>query len=163
MQKFSKLSKEEFEKELNNFIIKNPQFKEISNINDFKEKTGYYLLVLDEYKQIYIGTSNTSLRNRIYKHMSENILFENFLFPPIEDNFNIESVKISMEQSKLSINTFRPLDFTRVFIFETTESFDKEEYFIRQFSNKFVSNRIEGGHIYNFNEDCYIKAKFLKD
>ena len=35
-----------------------PEIKEIRNLNDYKKKTGIYIMVLDGYNTLYIGQGN---------------------------------------------------------------------------------------------------------
>lgn len=53
MEHFSRLSVTEFHNELAKFLKKYKDFKEIFNLNEC-EDVGFYLIVLDEYKQVYI-------------------------------------------------------------------------------------------------------------
>jgi hypothetical protein len=67
---FQRLNKEEFNKVLDDFIkldeMKNA--KEIFNLDECKDKQGIYILVLGNYKQIYIGQTKSDLKTRIARH-----------------------------------------------------------------------------------------------
>lgn len=51
MKYFQSLSKEEFNEELNNFITKTKSFTEITDLTSVNGKSGYYIMVLDDYAQ----------------------------------------------------------------------------------------------------------------
>lgn len=57
MNYFHSLSHKDFNEELENFIRENMNFKEITDLTSVDGKSGYYIMVLDEYAQAYIGTS----------------------------------------------------------------------------------------------------------
>ena len=89
-------------------------------------------MVLGEYCQVYIGTSQ-NIKERIRQHWggSKN-RFDRLIFGGIE-------------ASKLSINSFRALDTTRIFVYKTDELYTQEDKYINCFSDKFVCNRLSGG------------------
>lgn len=132
MNFFSKLNKDEFNVELNNFISEYPQFKEVKDLSKYDGKSGYYLMVLDEYKQVYLGTSSNILK-RIREHWTINKPFKSLLYP-----------SNAVETSVLSIATFRALDTTRLYIYESNNTFTKEDEYITFFTPKFSSNRVRG-------------------
>ncbi|MBO5955032.1 MAG: hypothetical protein J6Q13_03605 [Clostridia bacterium] len=131
MEFFKQLNQDEYIDNLNNFLNKNPQFKIVYNLNDFKEKSGYYVMVLEEYKQVYLGTT-TNLFERIKKHWIKQLPFDRLIFGTIKS-------------SKLSIDVFRPLDTTRIYFYETKQIYSLENKYINEFKDKFVLNRTEGG------------------
>lgn len=152
MDYFSRLSTTEFQNELAKFLKKYKNFKEIFNLNECKD-VGFYLMVLDEYKQIYIGVSD-NIKKRIIEHWRKKphcLIFGN------------------KETSKLYIDSFKALDTTRIYIYEdksvestkeiirniycnlnstekmftNTYSFleQEEAKMIRSFDNKYTCNR----------------------
>ena len=58
---------EKFNKYLSSFVKRN-RFKEIDDLKTVSGVEGIYLLVLDEYKQVYIGIS-TDIKKRIMQHL----------------------------------------------------------------------------------------------
>lgn len=62
MAYFKTLDYGEFNESIQLFLNRNNEFKEINDLNESEGKTGYYVMVLDEYYQIYIGTSNNIKR-----------------------------------------------------------------------------------------------------
>ena len=145
---FNKLNKEEFNNQINSFLSNNSEFNELFNLDETKEMSGYYIMILDNYKQIYIGTGK-NIYKRLRRHMSENQEFCNLLWG-------------NTYTSKLSINSFRPLDTTRIFVYYTDDIYNNEDRYINNFSEKFVLNRTGGGIQYLGIEDVVSKAKYRK-
>ncbi len=123
---------------LNKFLKKYSQFKEIDDLSILEGVKGCYIIVLDEYKQVYIGQSK-NIRNRIKQHWSKRKPLNRLVFG-------------SVGKSKISIDSFRALDTTRIFVdVKSEEELDEyEEIYIKKFPNKFICNRISGGNIDNF-------------
>ena len=130
---FSLLNHAEFNAEIDEFIQNNKCFAEVLDLNLNGRKSGYYIIILDEYCQLYIGTSN-DIKRRIMQHWSKNMPFDRLLFGAVDSSI-------------LSIDSFRDLDTTRIFANITEETFKLEDRFINQFSPKYVCNRIAGGKI----------------
>ncbi len=135
MDYFDSLNQEEFEKEIDNFIENNKEFKEISDLTKFMFKPGYYVMVLGKYKQVYVGTTE-DIEKRIITHWQKVKQFDRLIFP-----------WHAVETSKLSIDSFRVLDTTRIFVYTTKDIYSKEEEYIEKFSPKFVLNRVTGGNL----------------
>lgn len=131
MQFFSSLNHADMEKELQNFLKIHPEFVEINDLSQYAKVAGYYIMVLDGYCQLYIGTT-TDIKHRIWEHWT---------FPRPFDRL-IYGTKYS---SKLSIDSFRALDTTRIFVYPTSETYIKENAYIECFSNQFLCNRQAGG------------------
>ena len=131
MRFFSKLDSEEFNRTIENFSRQYPQFIEIKDLNEYRYQSGYYLLVLDKYKQIYLGTTYDICR-RIRDHWTKTKQFDRLIFG-------------SIFTSRLSIDSFRPLDTTRIFVYPTEKIFENEDNFISSFPDKFIINRTKGG------------------
>jgi len=130
MEFFKRLDHVEFEHEIKQFLNKTPFF-EIQDLNEYS-CPGYYVLVLDDYCQIYIGTSS-NIQRRARQHWAGGKLkFDRLICGQIT-------------KSKLSIDSFRALDTTRIFVYPTYNTYSQEENFIRYFSDKFLCNRISGG------------------
>ena len=131
MKFFSCLDSNEFNHTLQKFLQQHPQFVEVKDLNEYRYKTGYYILVLDKYKQIYIGTTN-NICGRIRDHWTKTKQFDRLIFG-------------SIFTSRLSIDSFRPLDTTRIFVYTTNKTFENEDKFISYFPDKFILNRTKGG------------------
>lgn len=135
MEYFSLLNHDVFNKELDKFLKTNQQFVEVFDLNLYDVKSGYYIMILDEYCQVYIGTTN-DIKNRIRQHWSKRKPFDRLLFP-------IGNVDLSI----LSIDNFRAFDTTRIFAYSTKRTYERENDFINQFSPEFVCNRMGGGKV----------------
>lgn len=135
MEYFSLLSHDEFSEEINKFLQNNKMFMEVLDLNLYDRKSGYYMMVLDEYCQIYIGTTE-DIKTRIKRHWTNTKSFDRLLFP-----------MGNVDASILSIDSFRALDTTRIFAYTVNETYSSEDNFINQFSAKFVCNRLAGGKV----------------
>ena len=135
MRFFSSLSHDEFEHEIIQFLQKNIKFKEVYDLKEYDGVSGYYLMILDKYCQVYVGTTN-DIKRRIQQHWINVKSFDRLLFPMYE-----------VEKSVLSIDSFRALDTSRIFAYKTEDTYSKEDTYINTFSEKFSANRIGGGKI----------------
>ncbi len=133
MEYFNSLNKQEFNAALSAGLKKAKEFSEITDLTPYIGKSGYYILVLDNYNQIYIG-STSNITKRVREHWCKIKAFDRLLFP-------MHAVKTST----LSIDSFRALDTTRIYVYCTSKTFDREDEFIRLFPQKFVLNRVAGG------------------
>lgn len=133
MKFYNSLDYKKFDKALSALIKKRKKFKQIYDINDCENIEGIYILVLDEYKQIYIGQSK-NIKKRILQHWRKKKEFDKLIDGRIETSI-------------LSIDAFGCLDTTRIFILETnTWSLDREEEFlINSVNKKYLANRTAGG------------------
>ena len=134
MNFFNSLSEEKFNKRLNSFLKKNRKFVEVTDLNTYKDTCGIYIMVLDEYKQVYIGKSETNIKNRIMRHWSQTKEFDRLIFG-------------WTNESRMSIDSFGALDTTRIFVMETScYVIDKlEDRFVNEFGDQYVLNRCAGG------------------
>ena len=131
MQYFKALDKEEFNIALDSFLSRHPKFKEVLDLNEYKGVPGYYIIVLDEYCQVYIGTAE-DIKRRIMAHWSKNMPLDRLVFGHVD-------------RSVLSIDSFRALDTTRIFAYGTEQLYSKEDDFINDFPDKYFINRTRGG------------------
>ena len=136
MEYFSKLDKTAFDTALSSFLSKYKQFAEVTSLNDFSGVEGFYIMVLDEYKQVYIGKTK-DIKKRIMKHWSNTKPFDRTLFPMYAWN-----------KSTFSVDFFRALDTTRIYAWKKRMSDGIEADLIRNFPAQFCTNRI-GGDITN--------------
>ncbi len=136
MEYFSKLNKADFEEALTAYLSEYKQFVEVTNLNDFSGIEGYYLMVLDEYKQVYIGKAE-NIKRRIQQHWSKTKPFDRTLFP-----------MYAWKTSCFSIDFFRALDTTRIFAWPSILTDGMEDELIKNFPSQFCTNRI-GGDITN--------------
>lgn len=95
---------------------------------------GVYVLILDEYKQVYIGQS-TNIKKRILNHWSNNKEFDKLIFGRVDT-------------SVLSIDSFGFLDTTRIFVIPVNDYYKLdliEHKLIKQIDGKYLLNRTAGG------------------
>lgn len=144
IQHFKELEHCDFENELQKFLKKYSHFKPINDLKDVYYEPGYYLLVLDEYKMIYIGKSS-KIGWRIVKHWSQDKVFDRLIFPVS-----------NVENSLLSIDSFQALDTTRIFAWvrESNRYIEEDRIFnniefdmVNSFPAKFRQNRTFGGGV----------------
>lgn len=133
MNYFSVLDKKEFNNSLNK-LIKKHKFKEVFELNKYNEIMGIYIIVLDEYKQIYIGVSE-NIKHRIMNHWNAKKDFDRLIFG-------------KKDKSILSIDSFGALDTTRIFVknISTVRNlYLEEEKIVADFDSKYRLNRVAGG------------------
>lgn len=136
MKYFSLLDKIEFNKSLECFLQQYKRFKEVTNLTEYAGVEGYYLMVLDEYKQVYIGKSD-DIKKRIMQHWSKTKEFDRTLLP-----------MYAYDKSCFSIDFFRAFDTTRIFVWKKKISNGTEAELIQNYPAQFCTNRI-GGDITN--------------
>lgn len=130
MKFFKKLDHVKFEDEIAQFI-KKTKFFEITDLSEYS-CPGYYVMILDAYCQLYIGTTE-DIKKRIRQHWAGGKMrFDRLICGPIT-------------KSKLSIDSFRALDTTRILVYPTDDIYCYEDNFINYFSNEFACNRTGGG------------------
>lgn len=131
MEFFSKLDRKEFNDALETFLAEHKRFVEITDLKECTKVEGYYLMVLDDYKQVYIGKTK-DIRTRILRHWSATKEFDRTLFPMYE------------YKSCFSVDFFRALDTTRIFIWKKKTTNGIERKLIKSFPAEFCTNRIGG-------------------
>ena len=139
---YTELDSEEFNKNLDKVLKlkKNNGLKKVTDLKEYIGKKGIYIMVLDKYKQIYIGQSKRDVVERIINHWKRKVEFENLLIGKVNE-------------SKLSIDTFGMLDTTRIYIedidplyYNNSEKIDKrEEYLINSIPEQYLINKVGGG------------------
>ena len=98
LSSLKKNTKEGLERELKKLMKQFPEIKEIRNLNDYKKKTGIYIMVLDGYNTLYIGQAE-DIRQRIMRHWSRADYF-----------------------TGTGIDLYKALDTTRIFVLVTSSS-----------------------------------------
>ena len=91
-------------------------------------------MVLEEYKQAYIGITTQRLKQRIEQHWRGKRAFDRLIFG-------------NAEKSIISIDSFGPLDTTRIFVLpyknERKTSIEAyEQRCLREFDNSYLLNRL---------------------
>lgn len=151
MELFKSLQSDEFNSEIDEFLNTFNQFKIVSDLGKYDSVSGYYVMVLDEYKQLYIGTS-TDIKGRIKEHWRKSKRFDRLLFP-------MDNVKGSI----ISIDCFKALDTTRILAYETENIYTIEDTYINYFSPKFINNRVGGGRVNIFEMISSIRTRSMVD
>lgn len=133
---FERLNYDTFDKYLQRFVKKN-KFVKTDDLNVLEGKCGIYIMVLDKYKQVYIGKSESAggMKQRIMTHWSKRKEFGRLL------NGRVET-------SILSIDSFGALDTTRIFYKELRGYQDIDEYeekLVAEFKSDYRLNRVAGG------------------
>lgn len=136
MKYFDNLDYDKFNQYLMRFVKKN-KFIEITDLSEVSKKIGAYILVLDKYKQVYIGisTSKKGIKGRILQHWSKQKEFGRLL-------------NGSVDKSILSIDSFGALDTTRIFYKELKWYQDLDKYegkLVGEFKSEYRLNRVAGG------------------
>lgn len=151
MKYFNLLDYTDFDKCIEEFLIKHSGFHKVENLLDYDGVAGYYMMVLDGYKQVYIGKSN-NIKKRIQTHWSCSKPFDRTLFP-----------MYATETSCFSIDFFRALDTTRIFTWKRNLDDQIEQKLIESFPQKYCTNRV-GGDVSNGIEAlCTLNKRELED
>lgn len=105
MRYFSTLNSEEFNEEINQFLKSHSTFKQVDDLRKYDGIPGVYIMVLDEYKQIYIGITRAKLgiKGRIQAHWHNVKPLDRLIWG-------------SSAYSILCIDSFRAYDTTRIFV-----------------------------------------------
>ena len=128
---FQTLQHEDFEKALSKLIKSNKKIREIFDLDSCKGICGIYVMVLDEYKQMYIEQAS-DIKRRILKHWSTKKPFDRLIFGRVDNSI-------------LSIDSFGALDTTRIFILETYALDSNEKITVGKVPSIYKLNRIGGG------------------
>ncbi|GAB3568574.1 hypothetical protein GCM10027405_30430 [Arthrobacter alkaliphilus] len=128
---FAQLSMMSFEEALNEMLRKHKGLRPVENLTVVDGQIGVYVMVLDGYRQAYIGQA-WDIRKRIKRHWSGTQQFDRLIFP---DNAT----------SILPIDSFRALDTTRIFAAKTTRGDDLEPRLVSTFPSDLLLNRVPGG------------------
>ena len=131
MEYFHSLDFSDFDQKLVEFLQKFNEFKEIKDLREVDGESGYYIMVLDKYCQVYIGTSK-DIKRRIMSHWSKTKQFDRLIFGTIENSI-------------LSVDSFRALDTTRIFVATSDDIYSTENTYIDSFDRKYILNRTAGG------------------
>lgn len=130
MMYFNSLNESKFNSYLEK-QIKKYRFKECNDLKEVDNVCGVYLLVLDKFKQVYIGQSG-NIKKRIYRHWSDKKSLERLIWGDLLNSI-------------ISIDSFGPLDTTRIFYIETYKTYEMEEKIVSRFNAEYLLNRTAGG------------------
>ncbi|GAB3244441.1 GIY-YIG nuclease family protein [Arthrobacter pigmenti] len=130
---FAQVPPASFEEALNDIQREVRSLRPIDDLRSLDGAGGIYVMVLDEYRQAYIGQA-TDIRARIKKHWSGTKQFDRLLWG-------------DKHESVLSIDSFRPLDTTRIFAMRTSRPHRLEAKLVEGFPPDYLLNRIGGGRM----------------
>ena len=133
MRYFDSLDPDEFQKELLRLIISRKDIRQVVDLRDYDGVQGVYILILDDYKQMYIGQS-IDIKKRILRHWSTTKAFDRLIFGNVNNSI-------------LSIDSFGPLDTARIFAcqLDWRELDSVERQLINKVDKRFILNRTAGG------------------
>ena len=131
MKYFNSLEFDKFNKYLETFI-KKKKFIEVTDLSKYKGISGVYIMVLDKYKQVYIGISESGIEERIRIHWNTKKKSDRLIFGQA---FN----------SVLSIDSFGALDTTRIFVKTDDDLYYCENKYVDEFEEMYLLNRTIGG------------------
>ena len=134
MAYFAQIPHTDFEDVLQEMLAKNKRLRPVTDLKTLDEEWGVYVLVLDEYRQAYIGQSSWDMRKRIKAHWNGTKQFDRLLWGGVEE-------------SVMSIDSFRALDTTRIFAAKTINYNSLETRLVRSFPPDYLLNRIGGGAV----------------
>lgn len=128
---FRQLSGKDFLEALIGMLGKHKNLRPVTDLAAFDGVEGVYIMVLDLYKQAYIGQAS-DIRMRIKRHWSGTKQFDRLIFP-------------DKETSVLAVDSFRARDTTRIFAAKTTRGLQLEQSMVSTFPPDFLLNRVPGG------------------
>jgi hypothetical protein len=131
---FAQIPQESFDEVLDELLRKNKRLRPVTDLKSLDEEWGVYVLVLDEYRQAYIGQSSWDMRKRIKAHWNGTKQFDRLLWGGVEE-------------SVMSIDSFRALDTTRIFASRTINYDALETRLVNTFPPDYLLNRIGGGAV----------------
>lgn len=131
---FASLDRDEFDASLQRAVARRRGMVEVTDLTKWDGKPGLYVMVLDEYAQVYVGATDHpgGIMARIQQHWRGTHPFDRLIWP-------------DEKTSILSIDSFRALDTTRIFALRCSNGFDRENQLLGDIPSKFVLNRIIGG------------------
>lgn len=134
MAYFDRLDSTEFDTAVAEAVRNQKGMVEVTDLNDWDGKRGLYVMVLDEFRQAYIGVTESvkGVKGRIRQHWSNSQEFDRLVMK-------------DPETSIMAIDSFRALDTTRIFAAQVRDPFGLETRVIEAFPKKFLLNRIVGG------------------
>lgn len=131
---FTQIAQESFNDALDEMLRKNKRLRPVTDLKSLDEEWGVYVLVLDEYRQAYIGQSSWDMRKRIKAHWNGTKQFDRLLWGGVQE-------------SVMSIDSFRALDTTRIFASRTIHYDTLEARLVRTFPPDYLLNRVHGGAV----------------
>lgn len=134
MAHFASLDHGAFDAALQRAVATQRGMVEVTDLTKWDGVAGLYVMVLDEYRQAYVGATNqaVSIQKRIRQHWTGTKPLDRLIWG-------------DPQTSILSIDSFRALDTTRIFALKSSRSFAGENPLLEQFPPEYMLNRIPGG------------------
>ena len=101
MMAFARIDEQRFQEALDGLLGEFPEFQPVTDLTEWMDRNGLYIMVLDQYRQVYVGQS-VSIGKRVRQHWSSSKRLDRLIFG-------------SAEGSILPIDSFRALDTTRIY------------------------------------------------
>jgi len=131
MEYFAQIPQTSFDAAVAVMLEQNRQLLPVTDLRELDGKRGLYVMVLDEYRQTYIGQS-VDMRRRIKAHWAGTKKLDRLVFGAVHE-------------SVMSIDAFRALDTTRIFAAVTPRGNELEARVVKSFPANYRLNRIDGG------------------
>lgn len=128
---YQRLDRQRFAQTVEELHRAYPRLRPVDDLNAFKGVEGLYVLILDDYCQIYVGQSQ-DITARIRQHWTRSKDIDRLVFGEVHN-------------SRLSVDAFRALDTTRVLVWAYPDPNMYEGKIIATIPDEFVANRIAGG------------------
>ena len=128
---YESLSSDDFNFCIDSFKQQHRTFSQVEDLNDFNFP-GVYILVLDRYKQVYVGVTKGKIKERIMQHWSKRFPLDRMLFG-------------DLYSSRLPIDCFKAFDTTRIFAEQTQDLSSLEKKIVSEFPDCYLCNRTAGG------------------
>lgn len=125
IKNLKKNNTEQLEEQINKIKESYPELKEIDNLDQYKEVSGIYVLVLDDYHVCYVGQAQ-NIRQRVMQHWSRSNYF-----------------------TGTGIDLFKPCDTTRIFVLtcEENEINGLEHRLVDMVEARYLLNQFAGGNV----------------
>ncbi|MBR5405911.1 MAG: hypothetical protein IK107_06410 [Oscillospiraceae bacterium] len=156
MRYFASLKQEDFDAAICRFQTDYPDFSFIDDLRPYNDTAGAYVMILDQYKQLYMGITFSSLKKRIQTHWQKRHPLDRLIFGRIDNSI-------------LSINSFGALDTTRIMVApvpsadaDTTLPPIEESITKTKYLKKFLLNRVEGGLSDYYGIGTMPKSRYLR-
>ncbi len=136
MAYFDSLSPRAFLRAVDGLADAFPELVAVEDLGDWSGVAGVYVLVLDRYRQLYVGktTAPGGIRQRIVVHWQKKVAFDRLLSG-------------GEDRSIMAIDSFRALDTTRIFAAACREPGELEERIRQAIPEPFCANRTRAGDL----------------
>lgn len=140
MMYFERLEEDRFQQGAEGLLSTFPELEPVTDLGPWVDKQGVYMMVLDSHRQLYFGQS-IHIGKCIRQHWTSSKRLDRLVYGKVEESI-------------LSIDSFRALDTTRIYArsrgLDTKEKRDAfEAQIVKQIDPGLALNRIDGGHIYD--------------